>query len=402
MTIYTSRSPAECFQRCPRRRYWEYLYKGKGLQAIKRATPLTTGIAVHNGLEVLMRWLMKRDGSAKEALRGAIIAARKTQSDAFKSYAVKLKKAGGVISDDEKYVYHEQVALTDALLRGFAIKVLPHIARRYEVMIVEQEEQIQFTKDVIFESRIDAVLRDKLDDSIYVVNFKTANAVDERREKQISKEMQGLTESFALQNRLDRTEGGPARVSGVLHVFLIKGRRVRQKDKSGQRTGRYETYSPLIRGYRKELEGGYEYAHSWMKSKTSRPFYVWENEDVGGIAGWVRMLAHEEVQPELGDVLGRQLYVPLQQFKDREEIKSLMGQVYYQELKIAAITKGCLGHEIPMLDKFFPMHRHSCHYPTDCDFETLCFNPVRFREPMATGEFGWRVPHHKGEREATK
>jgi hypothetical protein len=51
------------------------------------------------------------------------------------------------------------------------------------------------------------------------------------------------------------------------------------------------------------------------------------------------------------------------------------------------------------LDERFPMHTRACDYPTKCQYQDVCWNPTVGRDPLASGLFVPRQPHHELERE---
>src|ERR1700733_12498314 len=53
-TIYTDRSRAEAYLRCPRLRFLSYHQDGLGITAAKEPLPLLVGKSVHKGLESLL------------------------------------------------------------------------------------------------------------------------------------------------------------------------------------------------------------------------------------------------------------------------------------------------------------------------------------------------------------
>ena len=52
--IWTDRSRVLAWQRCPRLRWWNYEYGGRGIVPLNLSIPLTTGAAVHEGLAELV------------------------------------------------------------------------------------------------------------------------------------------------------------------------------------------------------------------------------------------------------------------------------------------------------------------------------------------------------------
>src|SRR5258707_14863714 len=57
-TLYLDRSRTEVKQHCPRKGYWNYYYKGRGIEAAREIPPpwpLLTGGYVHEGIETILK-----------------------------------------------------------------------------------------------------------------------------------------------------------------------------------------------------------------------------------------------------------------------------------------------------------------------------------------------------------
>jgi hypothetical protein len=53
-----------------------------------------------------------------------------------------------------------------------------------------------------------------------------------------------------------------------------------------------------------------------------------------------------------------------------------------------------------LLDQYFPQHDNACRkYGSACKFLELCFNPGVAEDPLGSGLFQIRVPHHSTENE---
>ena len=267
--------------------------------------------------------------------------------------------------------------------------------------------------------------------------------------------MQGLSESWAVEgwladewHRLQAASEGstdamdpelvrfiaghpyPPKVAAVRMEYLLRG------DRRESEPGRWANQSPLIRGYRRSIGGlRFEYAwscywscrepHSMRKSKwypdgqcpgdgrrhkiadDFEPFEVWRDAEVGGIAGWIEMLASGKVQPEAGDALEQQLVLLPPVMRHQSDIERWARQVSAQEARVAEhawranelLEAGRLDELEDLLDEHFVMHTAACDYPVPCAFQELCWNPEAARDPLATGLYAWREPHHEAERE---
>src|SRR4030095_10745478 len=100
------------------------------------------------------------------------------------------------------YVYREQKALVEALIRAFALRGLPRLLSEYEVVEVEQEEKWEITPAFTFMGRPDGLLRSREDGEYYALSFKTCATYDSYTEKLGRYDMQGLSELVVLNQRL--------------------------------------------------------------------------------------------------------------------------------------------------------------------------------------------------------
>jgi hypothetical protein len=306
-------------------------------------------------------------------------------------------------------------------------------------------------------SRPDAVMLNRHTSEIEIMSFKTIGNWDARKQSEAQHDTQGLSESWAvegwMQQLWDGLQANPDRgpeemgidgelfllmkeypyapkVSTVRMEYLLRGER--RQDPSG----RWVTHSPLIRGYHRETGGlATEYAwsgywscsspHAMRKSSWYRdgrcpgdgrrhklpddyePLAVWEADEVGGVAGWIEMLASGRVQPEAGDALQQQLILLPPFFRHQADIDRWCRQASAQEAQVAQdswqandlLKAGRLDDLDIFLDQHFPMHTRGCDYPTRCQFQDICWNPEVARDPLASGLFAPRHPHHELERE---
>lgn len=393
VTIKTDRSRIETYQRCHRRRYLEYHFNGMGIVRRKLSLPLLVGQCVHLGLAQLLH-------GGDDVLAHAV----KYSLMAFDGHVAKLELDIG-LTEDQYQVAQEQKNLIEGLLTCFHLTALPKLLATYEVLEVEKEEEVILTATdslvLKLMARTDAVVRHKEDGDLYILSFKTASGWDSRKDKAASTDIQGLSEAFAVEQRLGQ------KIMGVQMIHLIKGNRRQDKE------GKYVQYSPLIRGYRKYTPtGGVEWAHSWEYTDQSgvkhRLGRGWEPINVAesyptGVQGWVADLSAGLIQPEAGDILTGQVVMPPPYFRQQEDMDSWLTSAVEQEVNIHEDVQllqqnGGLLLAAGQLDRYFPMYRHSCHYPSDCQFLGVCYGSAQAKaDPLSTGEYEVRTPNHSQE-----
>ena len=439
--MYTFRSAVEAYQTCPRYRYNQYHLNDQGVVPVAQSVPLVTGSAVHKGVEHLMNQV--RIGTPPDVEVAVQLATWE--------YSNSCEKAGfrgkGTTTDRQQlYTFEEQKALVEGLIRAWYLRELPWIIKGYKVIAVEREiEPIEIVPGVLWQTRVDAELQDLESKDYYNYSLKTAKAWNEKNETSYGRDLQGLTEIWAVEEDARRREENKVtaldsieflldgeqfgnknlaaikgylekasyakRVMGVKFCILIKGIRKKPDYYGNDDEALYITYSPLVRGYKHFTPGGVEYAHSWFypnsENKSGKsalgkgwePFNVWEME--GGVKRWVEMLESGAIQPECGDVLKAQVVTPVEMFRDEGEITEAIEEVRLQEERIACglTVIAALGprFERETLARTFPHARKCCDwmYGETCEYKKLCWDAQVKNDPVGSGLYQIREPHHE-------
>lgn len=211
---------------------------------------------------------------------------------------------------------------------------------------------------------------------------------------------------------------------GVRFCFLVKGKRWPLWDADGNKAGMW-TDSPLLYGYRYVGPGGITYAHSdrtykpenksgygklgkgWEKFKTYDGGEA--SKEVGGIKGWLEMLASGEIQPELPNPLEAMVITPTPRFPYREELSSALVQITTEassaeSAKLAYNLRVGMGEdETATLDQLFPQTRRACYWPVECEYLYACYKASPGQNLLdPSSPYEERTPHHDIERELTE
>lgn len=408
--VYSSRSRLETFGDCDRYGYLKFLYEGRGISRRGVSVYLATGSYTHIGLEIIFKNAKAGYVNQKVIQR----AVEKSQA----AYVAEIERRGFDLEEDEdrvneQYVVTEQCALVEAFLRSFYIRVLPDLLTRFRIINVEKEEVVDLG-GLVMQAKIDVCVQERQSNDIYIFSFKTAAQWDRRQEKQNEHDNQGLSETWALEHRLKEKFGRDIKVMGVIMIYFLKGKRY----ETVKGSHKYEQHCPLIRGYRKLIGADYEYAPSlwyhkpqnasgWGKlGKGWEPFTVWDCEDVGGVKGWIDKLC--QVSPSgnfiMGqDVIGESFKIPAPYMRNQDHIASWIRQATATEQRIALarmdvdrlVSKGMPLSEA--LDYYFPQRRRGCHYPTDCEMLQACYTANVLENPVGSGIYVYRKPHHEAE-----
>jgi hypothetical protein len=402
----TDRSRFITYQRCPRSRYLEYEWQGIGLRKVRQAIPLAVGLYTHTGLAALLSG-RPLDEAVAIALSG---------------YAAETKRRGLEMEpgEDAAYVYDETRAMIEALLRVYALRGLPKLLEQFDILEVEREDLWDtFAPGIGWMSRADGLAREKDSGDLYVLSFKTAAQWDARTDRQNQHDVQGLSEVAAIEARL----GGNEKILGVKMIYLLKGRREEYPEDGGQ----WITQSHLLRGWSREGITGQELAwrYKWagpdVWPDSGKPkghtlgkgwtrFNVWEQP--GGVKAWIDLLDTGTVQPDAGDPLDAVIYEPLPYFRQQQDVDDWHAQAAWQEDRIAKAVREIEANEIlvalaaapisqrTVLNALFPQHRHSCDYPSKCQFQEICFgDDTMLTNPLGSGLYERRTPNHQPERD---
>ncbi len=433
---FTSRSQIIAHQRCPRFRWWSTVYGGRGITRKRLDVPLSTGGFTHTGLALLLA------GHSPEDTIGTV----------RESYMEEVEKRGLQLEQGERQeqAATEQLALMEAFVWLTHYRVLPELRAEYEIVEIERDEWFVLYEDagsvIIVETRADALLREKASSAfiggirafnslgnviagteqvqqlspdvthpgdLYILSWKTAAVWDRRKAREAKIDMQGLSEAYPIELRLNEP------VIGVKMVHLLKGKR--QED--DWNPGTWLQRSPLIRAWL-NVSGPvpqWAWAFSWkdpleVNARTGRPVghklgKDWRLvfiPDHMPIREWMDMLNANAVQPDAGDCLAAQFISPLPEPRSDLQKRNWLQQTETQEIGIAQFIEELKmvpadsedGEGDRMLNAYFPKYTHSCNYPKECQFWALCHGGEtvegeELTDPLSL--FQVRTPHHPGE-----
>jgi hypothetical protein len=440
--FYTSRSAVESYQDCPRYRYNQNYLLKKGVVPIQKSVPLVTGGAVHRGVEHLLnRVRIGQQPNVDIAVQEAVRQYRNdVEAVGFSDKNIKNDK-------QQEFTYYEQMALTEGLVRAWVIVELPRIQERYKVLAVERDiEPIEIASGVWFQAKVDGEFQELSSNDYHNYSLKTMKQWDERSENSYKSDLQGITEIWAVEQdslrgdriidevvkkmlELDQLAMGRVtlkvveqttgfflkkklgkKVSAVRFCILIKG--ARYKSPYNEDPELMITHSPLVRGYKLVTPTSIEYAHSFrypnpnnksgfgILGKGWEPFNVWEQMGVGK---WIEMIGSGEIQPEVGDILQKQVITPTEYFRSEGEIEEAIAEIKAQEYKIkyAIDLSRDTNNNVNQMDSVFPHIRKHCefHFGQACEYKTLCWQPEVKQDPLGSGLYQVRMPHHAAERD---
>jgi hypothetical protein len=419
---------------------------GKGLVSIQKSVPLVTGGAIHRGIEHSMHRI--RLGQPVDVDTAVGLAVEQYIRD-----CEEVGFRGKTMQSDKQqwFTFCEQKALTEALIRCWNLVEYPNIVERYKVISVEREVvPIQLAAGVWFQARVDAEMQEIQSGDFVNYSLKSMKEWNERSEESYKSDLQGITESWAVEEEsrlvnhdlgsmlrlLDNFQSaqmipipqiqqirkyllsktGSKKVMAVRFCILIKGTRKKPDYYGNDPDALYITYNSLIRGYKQFSPSGIAYAHSWFypnpNNKSGRstigkgwePFNIWESDI--SIKQWVDALWNKEIQPECGDIIRQYVVTPTEYFRSEEDIRLAISEIRAQENKVAhaiELLESAAQDESnvdDIMSDYFPHNRKHCnwHFGDICEYKDLCWKQEVANDPLGSGLYQIREPHHEGER----
>src|ERR1043166_6614482 len=190
--------------------------------------------------------------------------------------------------------------------------------------------------------------------------------------------------------------------------YLITGKKeVEESDYEGGKT--YVIWSPVVRGWYNAGENKFAYRYSWTdtmggKHRLGKGWKrITSSEVDGGVKEWIRSLHEMEFEPVLGYDPLDECFVNVEWYRSASQLIDWEQQIMAQEDRISKSIEKLewypprhAFHKIT-LNEEFPQHRHSCNYPVKCGFYEVCWEGT----PIGVGgEFKFREPHHKMQKES--
>lgn len=561
--IYIDRSRIITRERCPRRRFLEYHQDGMGIQPSRTPLAIAVGGAVHSGLAVLLQrsqMATLEDEAVTAALAefsqhqaaieidtGELAAMQPTvAADVFQrqviTQAAELGMDAAAVaglardpaaarSEFDRYLFAEQSALVEALVRAYSRRRLQPLLSQFEVLEVEREGSWMLScwdagKETVhpsplyqpdeyelwFMSRPDALLRERQTNELYLLSYKTTATWDVRKARDIEHDMQGLSEGVEVERRLgewwqllhaakaqgqdvsnttklvhvfhapeDRVVGtpwptteseditpavrnyllalpAPPRIHAIRYEFLLKGYRSEDRELTS-RLGvtAYTQHSHLVRQYvatstPKKGDGGYRVGDVCWSWEFYRPEddkdskLAWQNwharavfesgyEEYGNsIKKWIdqlddstvlmsgedstvglepRALGYMSPAQAMGVTrehpLDEVFVPPVTVYRSDDQLRDWVEQVEHAERAVAGHVAEVNAATDPgerrhLLNLYFPQHRQSCEYPSQCTFARdrvgVCWAGAEMQANPLTvggGEYVRRVANHPQE-----
>ena len=351
--VLYSRSAVVSDWSCPRRRYWNYEYGGRGLTPDTTNLALFLGQSLHDGLAAIAHGL-----DIEDIAPTAVAQVREMLLTNSTSTEV-----------DAEYFAAEQSTLVEGLLRGYARHTWPILQRLYpEVVCVEKE--MTFEHDgLTFMAKPDLIVRDEAGDLVYL-EFKSTSSVKDQWINSWTTAVQLHSSVRAVEATLGE------KVGSVVIVGLNKG---------------YVSYgkqnSPMCYGYFRSGNPPFN-ADEWLYDYKAgyRKYPIWQRD--GGAKRWI---------DEMPDhILASQFPMTPPIMLNDDLIDAFFKQRARREHAIRhgreLLNKP--GVDQPsVLDEYFPQNFEQCSpgWGSGCSYKRLCHGQVD--NPLTAG-FAHRHSHH--------
>jgi hypothetical protein len=332
----------------------------RGLERVEPSIPQLNGTFVHQALELILTGTSLEE--ALDLARGA--------------YLLGIER-----TDSNEFFVKEQLFLLECLVRAWVKVRLPVILAEYEVVSVEEELRWPMDSQIIDMVKCDVILRRRSDGLLFILEFKTTSSAREDWALQWECNTQVLLNTVAVQEMA----GEP--VGGMLIEGIIKGPHRRETAKRSAFVGMKIQHSPLCYGYMSPGGDIYsDYHYGWDKVA------LWDHTTP---KAWVDHFSMEEL-----DTL---FFRPVGPIKPKpQDLMSVRRQVVAQEKKVARDVEKVLGKIIPLeplpneLDEEFPKNYSHClrYFGYPCSYMDLCYTGAVAEDPVGSGKYRWRRPHH--------
>jgi len=361
--IYIDRSRIQSYDDCHRMRFLNYHWGGTGLDKKDPSLPLLEGQLIHTAIE-------------------SVAANRYTVDEAVTFAVADLDIALREIGEPEQHFLNEQHRLLDGLVRLWTKYRLPILLQEFEIVSIEDEFEWPLDKEVSMMVRCDMILRRRSDGTLFILEFKTVGMAGEEWAKQWENNSQVLSYTGAVEWKYQQPCGG------VIIDGLVKGRRVKEKGQN-QFNGQTIQQSPICYCYHRDGVFSSKWTRGWDK-----------------VATWEHMSTEKWLQMGIGEEGARDILIPGLPIRiDATEIDSWKRQTIEKE---RGIKTDLISVEYDpstdggAIDCYFPKNYNHCrrYYGYPCKFLELCTNRQVANDPLGSGLYVERTPHHKAELDA--
>ncbi len=360
---FFSRSARDTDDTCPRRRYWETQWGGRGLSPVTEQRELLFGTVLHYMLAHM--WWGASHGDIVEGVQQQAEWGKLGQSDQW---------------------------LVRCLFYAYYRQVYPRYLAEWDVLYVEEELRVSrlFPEDfleLILLCQPDVMLRHKESGRTRYIEYKSTKL---------------LTANYIESWRYSPQLAAGAVAALETHDLIVDECVMAFFDKGSESHNGEWWNSPFTNYWRREREGAHGQVITEYSPKRPQAWKGWERFEPwapGGPTGsdqptpeeWVEWVTEQDLSLILGQLPES---MPVQ--VDPLLVASWLEASFERELAIAQSWGG------PPTTKVHPHRFRQCRPVIGriCSALSLCWNQGTAADPLGSGLYQLRVPHHRAEREA--
>jgi len=425
--------------RCECARYLGYSFgpTGYGITHRSDSLPLATGLSVHQGVEAMAAILRDHDRLPAEDETRAIIA------DVQARYLVKVSDRGfrGILAGpttDE--TIKEQCVLISGLLWAVRLKFLPWLHVTYRVVLVEQERPHMLTCTCSAGAApFDAHVARGCEGKVLMLRN---DLLAQRREGSNFAYFEVKTTGWDTDNWAEQWETDPQLGLGTLDLKETYGHEVTELfivglGKGSRKRDKYETDGVQRRKQQSALCYGYcrpgnpplgtdvwlpawewidEYGETKRANKTYKRRGVWELVD----SDWPTWQAYHQ---EYRDLAPEEFWVRTLPSAVLDKVCFVLGPMNRQDHQIQATRRGMIGEETRWRETLWKLYELQQRLPWgsedfqaefdllvpkswqcrpfgkehQCEFTGICHREEGWQDPIGSGKYQPRLPHHSFE-----
>lgn len=367
--------------------------------------PLATGIYVHKALETILKMVQKNPSLWYPSLTSTAVDVTREATEASRiEYQAEATRRGfdGEQFEDQAFTIKEQSFLVEALVWGWVRAVLPSVLENFKIIEVETEHLLEMGPGVQLMVRPDYVLERKRDGKLFFRDFKTASTTPNIQEYASSPQM--AIGTLAVEKAMGRP------VEGYYIDVLLKGQwKGEYAAEMGDYSGPKRQQSLLCYAYKKEAnpplwdedwQPKWKYRGEDGKNHTLGKLYtktpIWESKSAEQWTGELHMSLLWELFPTIGPFPRQDLLA--RQFKDAFYSHEAEWSDKLQTAFVAEEEYGWTDERTQStLSRLFPRSYNCYGYGSRCPFYDICFRGAGWEDPVGSGKYGQREPHHQPE-----
>lgn len=346
--LLDDRTGSEIDDECPRKYWWTRLWGGRGLSPVDEPAYFRQGRILHEDL--------------------AEIAQREDYLAWIEEQIAKRLEDPPADQKSLEIVYRHL-----GWLAAWGLFIEPKLRTRYRTIQIEHELILQSPKGMWVPIIPDRVLEEISSGKLIYREYKTTLKADQKWQSSWQYQSQLHLGQEAIEQELGRP------VSYAQIVGLMKGSYYTDSDHFTRLT------HPYVWAYHNTHSDQWSVEAQRAAGWTNRP--VWEFP--GGLMEWVRRAGSE--------VALSQFPHSVAVFKNPRMIDQWFLRREYRQTKIAQLEG---RYDFQTRAIFFPMHTKACEpaFGDRCPFVPLCWNQGLEDDPIGSGQFVMREPHHEVER----